>query len=480
MSIIISILGFSFLVFIHELGHFIFARLTGMKVEKFSIGFGPAIYSFGKETVYQIALFPFGGFVQIKGLTPEPDAGRERRETPPLKDLADLEREWGGEGQVFSPVEDFDEAVEKSEARGAHGFELDAEYEREALLSETDEERAQREAEALEGSFLSKSLWSRFLVVSGGPLFNVIFTFLVFGGMFAAHSAFNFQGHPSTSLVIDEVSGAAAAAGLKSGDVLISIDGEPIERFSTLRQRTINSEGKALAITIARPPQSELRAYTTQDLYQECTQGLRKYSAEQESAEKREKITEERIHEFCEPRQGLILYKGTSVASWERLTFSITPENRAEEGETPLYRLGVAPARDRFGGDSLWGNTKLAWGEVVYIVEMMGTKIYRAIKGEETVEVASVVKITAISADTVKRGNEWFIQFLAFLSLNLAFLNLLPFPALDGGRLIFLGIEALTRRPVPPKIEMMVHAFGILILLTLTVWVTAKDIFSLL
>ena len=143
-------------------------------------------------------------------------------------------------------------------------------------------------------------------------------------------------------------------------------------------------------------------------------------------------------------------------------------------------RIGVAPARDRFGGDSLWGNTKLAWGEVVYIVEMMGTKIYRAIKGEETVEVASVVRITAISADTVKRGNEWFIQFLAFLSLNLAFLNLLPFPALDGGRLIFLGIEALTRRPVPPKIEMMVHAFGILILLTLTVWVTAKDIFSLL
>ena len=90
-----------------------------------------------------------------------------------------------------------------------------------------------------------------------------------------------------------------------------------------------------------------------------------------------------------------------------------------------------------------------------------------------------MVKITAISADSIKRGHDWFINFLAFLSLNLAFLNLLPFPALDGGRLIFLGIEAVTRRPVPAQIEMAVHAFGIIVLLALTLWITTKDIVSL-
>lgn len=479
MSIIISILGFSFLVFIHELGHFLFARLTGMKVEKFSIGFGPAIYRFGKDTVYQIALFPFGGFVQIKGLTPETSSEPER---PRPQNLEELERAWGAQGEVFAPVEDFDDAVKRSESGDA------APLAEEQLFIETEEERAQREAEELEGSFMSKSLWSRFLVVSGGPLFNVIFTFLVFGGMFAAHSAFNFKGHPATSLVIDEVDGAAARAGMLPGDVLLAVNDEPIKGFGVLRQRTIDSEGEALKITVARPPTPETRAFAKGDLHQECLDTLRAHNEKVKAQDpnapqpkvKLRAISEEKIDEACNPQVGLILYRGVSEPDWERVDFTVKPENRAAEGERPRYRIGVTPARDRFGGEGLIGNSALAWGEVVYIVEMMSDKIMKGIRGEETVEVASVVKITAISADTVKRGNEWFLQFLAFLSLNLAFLNLLPFPALDGGRLIFLGIEALTRRPVPPRIEMMVHAFGILILLTLTVWVTAKDIFSLM
>ena len=108
MSVIISILGFSFLVFIHELGHFIFARMTGMKVDKFSIGFGPALYKFGKDTVYQIALLPFGGFVQIKGLAPEPGQGPESTpQTNKPKNLAELMDEWEHDG-VFSPVEEYE------------------------------------------------------------------------------------------------------------------------------------------------------------------------------------------------------------------------------------------------------------------------------------------------------------------------------------------------------------------------------------
>ena len=175
MSIIISILGFSFLVFIHELGHFLFARLTGMKVEKFSIGFGPAIYQFGTDTIYQIALFPFGGFVQIKGLTPEPTPQKPTPSMP--QDLAALEREWGG-GQVFAPVEDFDDAFSRSQ-RDFDSEEY-AQNQEDDLLAETEEERLQREAEALEGSFMSKSLWARFLVVSAGPVFNALFTLIVF------------------------------------------------------------------------------------------------------------------------------------------------------------------------------------------------------------------------------------------------------------------------------------------------------------
>jgi len=466
VSIVISILGFSFLVFIHELGHFLFARLTGMKVEKFSIGFGPAIYQFGTDTIYQIALFPFGGFVQIKGLMPEPKT--PPASPPPPQDLAALERDWGV-GQVFAPVEEFDGTL-------THHQQGNPDQPEEVLFAETEEERLEREAEALEGSFLSKSLWARFLVVSAGPIFNALFTLMVFGVMFAAQSAFNFQGNQSPSLVIGEVNGAAQRAGLTSGDVLLSVNDEPLKEFYTLRNQTINSQGNPLKIMIARPPQQEIRRYSTHNLHQECVESFKQY---QSSSKTKKTISDEEIKHHCEPRKGLLLYRGIDAEEWPRHTFTITPENKAPQGETPLYRLGIAPERDRFGGEGLWGNTRLAWGEVVHLVQMMSSKIFKAIKGEEAVEVASVVKITAISADTVKRGNEWFIQFLAFLSLNLAFLNLLPFPALDGGRLIFLGIEALTRRPVPPRLEMMVHAIGILMLLVLTLWVTAKDIFSL-
>ena len=454
MSFIIAVLGFGFLVFIHEFGHFLLARLTGMKVEKFSIGFGPALYQVTRgDTVYQLALLPFGGYVQIKGLSPEPGSGKSqpRRQAP--TDLADLEREWSRADGAFSPIEDFDQAVE------------DAEHH--PLDAETAEEREAREAEEREGSFVSKPLWARFLVVSAGPAFNALFTLIVFAAMFASQSAFSLQDLRLSSLVINETSGPAAEAGLRGGDVLVAVGDEPVDSFFTLRDKTIKSGGTPLRITVARPPSETDRHYATENLYERCLSQVSEKSAQASS-------------EPCEKMKGITIYRGIAKEDWERVEITVTPENLAAQGESARYRIGVAPEWERFGGDGLWVSTMLGWQETVHLVKMMGRKIVRGIKGEESVEVASVVKITAISVDTVKMGNEWFINFLAFLSLNLAFLNLLPFPALDGGRLIFLGIEAISRRPVPPKVEMIVHGFGIMVLLILTLWVTTKDILSLL
>ena len=134
----------------------------------------------------------------------------------------------------------------------------------------------------------------------------------------------------------------------------------------------------------------------------------------------------------------------------------------------------------RYGTNDLWTSLVVASKESINLIYVLAQKIQGGLQGAEEVEVSSVVKITAISADTVKMGNEWFFNFLAFLSLNLAFLNLLPFPALDGGRLIFLGVEAISRKPVPPRLEAVLHGFGVLILIFLMIWITAKDILSLL
>ena len=156
MSVLIAILGFGLLIFVHELGHFLFARLTGMKVDVFSIGFGPRLYHIERgETIYQLALLPFGGYVKIRGLAPEPEEQGESEEArlqPAIargvRNLSDVERDWGLEG----PFEASDELKAK----------LGVSREEPEVASTSPVEQTPEE-----GSFQSKSLLSRFLVVAG-------------------------------------------------------------------------------------------------------------------------------------------------------------------------------------------------------------------------------------------------------------------------------------------------------------------------
>ena len=444
MSVLIAILGFGFLIFVHELGHFLFARLTGMTVEVFSIGFGPSLYSVQRgDTVYQLALLPFGGYVRVKGLAPRDDAPREG--AAPARTLSDVEREWGLEEGSF---EASDELKERLAGGGREGR----------------EEQEPREEDAA-GSYQSKPLWARALMVGGGPLFNVLFTIAAFWGLLATGQALSVLEVRSPSLTFKEVGGAAAAAGVRAGDVLLAIDNEPVSSFSELKRRTVGSEGREMLLSLARPPAGAAAPVTEEPVVDLCLRAGSALSAA---------TGEERAAE-CARFEGVTRYRRGAGDEWERLTIAVTPEQRGG-----AYLLGLTPELDRFGGDGVGRSLSLAARESGGLMESMYQQLAGALRGTEQVEVASVVKITAISADTVKMGNEWFINFLAFLSLNLAVLNLLPFPALDGGRLIFLLIEAVSRRPVPPRVELLVHAFGVVLLVTLTLWVTMKDILSLL
>lgn len=446
MSVLIAILGFGLLVFVHELGHFIFARLTGMKVDVFSIGFGPSLYQIERgETIYQIALLPFGGYVKIRGLSPEPSEEPEdasdgaRAIEQGARTLSDVEREWGLEG----PFEASDALKAKL---GKHRGSLES----------------SEQVEHGEGSFQSKSLFARFMVVAGGPLFNIFFTMIAFGGLLVSFSALSVLKVRSPSLAIREVSGVARQAGLQVGDVLISVNGSELKNFEELKTFTRNSKGEALSVLIARPPQGIEAEYQASDFYQDCLKANHPTGIDLET--------------LCTRFKGVTRLQQRVDKTWERLSYQLTPKEISDG----IFMIGVTPELDRFGTESVWRALSLASIESLELMHMMYEKLIGAARGREEVEVASVVKITAISADTVKMGSEWFINFLAFLSLNLALLNLLPLPALDGGRLIFLGIEAISRRPVPPRIEMFVHAFGVIFLIALTLWVTAKDVLSLM
>ena len=366
MPVLVAILGFSILIVVHELGHYLVARATGMRVLKFSVGFGPAILSVQRGgTVYQLAAFPIGGFVQVAG------------------------------------------------------------------MGTANEDRAP-------GSYLDRPLWARAAMVAAGPLFNFGFAWLVYLYLFSTFNAVTYEWQREPTAAVRAVHGAAEAGGMLPNDIVESVNGQPIVSFSDLQKATGELGGAPMSIVVARPPDGLRPALTPFDTGK--VPGLR----------------------FAVPRP---------ADDWERVTLTIKPEE-TEKG----YLLGVSPDFARFGAANIGVAARFATTETWTVFVAIGRTIERWIAGTEKAQVASVVKITEIGADTVRMGQEWFLNLLALLSINLGLLNLLPFPALDGGRLVFIGIEAIARRPVPRGVEMAIHAVGMLVLLGLMVVVMAGEI----
>ena len=188
MSIVIAIIGLGLLVLVHEFGHYIAARLCGMHVLRFSIGFGPALLKIQTQSgmLWQIALLPLGGFVQVEGM---------------------------GDDEGDSP-----------------------------------------------GSYKKRPLWQRAAMVAAGPMANLLFASAIYFVLFASFQASNIGGVPSlTSNVIASVEGAAEAAGIKAGDMIIAINGQKVARFLDIRKAVGANE--TLQIELVRAPEGEKITY---------------------------------------------------------------------------------------------------------------------------------------------------------------------------------------------------------------------------
>ena len=376
MPIIITLLGISFLILVHEFGHYLLARMVGMRASKFSVGFGPSVLKIeGKDTVFQLGLFPVGGYVQLSGLN-------------------NMESD------------DDDQVGELFDGR----------------------------------DYADRPIWQRFLVIAAGPLFNFAFAVIAYALLFGSFNAVTYDWKRSPTLVIKNVSGPAKEAGLRSEDVMLSLNGESLKGFGHLRDLVGQSNGAAIRIEVARSPDGK-------------PPPVKRSETELE---------------------GLFAARPIVPASWARQTVTVSGET------TPKgVRLGIEPHVMRFGTESWWTAFTLGvaetWTVTKRVCELLGDKL----RGSDEVEFASIVKITTVGADTVRMGAEWFLNLLALLSVNLGLLNLLPIPALDGGRLVFIGIEAVSRRAVPRKIEAVVHGVGMLLLMGFIVFIMLKEILDL-
>lgn len=355
VTIIAFILILSVLVLIHELGHFLVAKKLGIKVEEFGFGFPPRVW--GKkigETIYSINLLPVGGFVKLFG---EDSAG-------------------GG-------------SVKKTKNDNL-------------------------DSKNLKRAFFARPIWQRFSVVVAGVVMNFILAVVIIAYLFGTQGV----ALPTGNVRVTEVlkNSPAAEAGLKTGDVITSLNGKKL----TSTEKFISDVKKSLGEEI---------------------------TLEVESDGKTSEV-------------------------------KLTPRETYPKGEGPVG-VGISDIEVKkypwyeapfFGTLEV---LKFSWLIVSGLGQMIADLIFRGIQPKG---VAGPVGVAQLTGQAVSYGVNATLWFAALLSINLAVLNVLPIPALDGGRLFFIVIEFVTRRKINPKYEGYAHAAGLAILLTLMAVITIFDI----
>lgn len=366
ITLIVFFLVLSVLVLVHELGHFVAAKIAGIKIEEFGFGLPPRI--FGKkigETVYSINWLPIGGFVKLFG-------------------------------------EDEADAAPSPERRGP------------ALL-------AGKQGEVMGRAFYQKPKLVRALVLCAGVSMNFLLAVLIISYIFT-------QGVlvPTDRVTIKKISqnSPAQEAGLKIGDVILKVNDKSIKTPDELTAYAKKFLGKKVTLEISRCP-----------------------------------------NQICQISQISLIPRLKAPAGEGAMGVAIS--NLAEK-KYPWYQAPFSGTVEAFkiSGLMIMEIGKVLWKLVTF----------QAVGGE----VSGPLGIAQATGEAVKFGPAAVLQLMGLLSLNLAVVNILPFPALDGGRLLFVVIEGVIGKKVRPALERAAHQIGMIILLGLIILVTVNDILQIL
>ncbi len=284
---------------------------------------------------------------------------------------------------------------------------------------------ADASAEEREGSFHHAALWKRALIVFAGPATNILLTLAIFASFFA------FYGKPvpadaEQQLAVAEFAeiSPARAAGIEIGDRIVAVEGERMADFRDVQDAIMLYPGRTLDITVERDGAEQVFAVPVRSVE-------------------------------MEDRFGNISNVGMIGIASGASAFEFEPQG-------VISSLGLAVDHS------------------IGIVDMMVTGIGQIFTGERSVkELGGPVKIAKFSGEQLSLGGMAFINFVALISLNLAFINLLPIPALDGGHLAFYAAEAVRRKPVGPRGTEVAYRAGVALVLMLMVFVTINDLVHL-
>jgi regulator of sigma E protease len=437
------------LIFVHELGHFMTAKSVDIEVPRFSIGFGPRILGFKRgETEYVISLLPLGGYVKMAG------------------------------------TEDM-EVIE-----GA------------ATVNDTGTDIPVTERVPGPRDFDAKSLPARALVISAGVLMNLLFAFLLFS---VRGAVWGVPADPGTTL------GGATEERLPAGALALS-QVTPGMRVTAVNDREVTTRRQLdVALATARAGDAQLHFEGGQTIAFQIPKEdslRRNLIVALEPLIATPPVVEQIVkgdpadEGGMKPGDRIVAVDGQPITDWSQLVnaiehsagkpLAITVERGSQQ--VPLTVTPRADARDgvTFGRIGI-GRTSVA--EVTKKTGIIGSIGHGATETWESVKstvdflvgmasgrqsprnVGGPIMITQLSGQFARLGLKAFLYFMAMLSVNLAVLNMLPIPVLDGGHLVFLGIEAIRGgRPLSMQWRMRFTQVGFVMIVGIMVWAIGNDL----
>ncbi|WP_017753792.1 RIP metalloprotease RseP [Calidifontibacillus oryziterrae] len=418
-TVIAFVIIFGALVFFHEFGHLVFAKRAGMLCREFAIGFGPKVFSFRwNETLYTIRLLPFGGFVRVAGEDPE---------------LVEIKPGYNI-GLLFNSEEKVTKIIvnNKSKYQNAKVIEVEnidlvhrlfiSGYEQDEDVLQTFQVHEQAmlvvddqetQIAPYNRQFASKTVTQRFLQIFAGPAMNFVLAFVLFIVLGSL------VGTPVKEPILGELTtdGSAIDSGLKQGDRVLMI--KDSKQTGWDEANVINNWDEMVDII-------EISAK--------------------------------------EPLQFLVNRNG------EKLQFEVTPKPREMDG---TGFIGVYPTVEK----SVFGSIQYGFEQTYFWTKEIIFGLGKLITGQFTIDdLSGPVGIYSLTDQVAQSGIYNLIRWAALLSINLGIINLLPLPALDGGRLTFITIEAVRGKPIDPQKEGIVHFIGFALLMLLMLVVTWNDI----
>lgn len=437
------------LVFVHELGHFLTAKWTGMRADVFALGMGPRLFgwnrhtgfTFGKlpadldlgpDTDYRICAFPVGGYVKILGMIDE-----------------SFDTEFVGK-------------------------------------------------EAQPWEFRSKKNWQKAIVLVAGVVMNLLLAIAVF---WALPLAFGREDMATTTVGWVEPGTVAFSSGLERGDRIVDIDGKPVSVWSDVTQSLgLDEQTGARSITLVRNGETMKKTMSSRDIVRGLASGsgIGLYPDGW-------RVNIDAVVSY-KPADKAGIKPGDVILAVDSTAINAVPQLQRvlrlragkpvtvhiERGDTTMpltmtvgadSTIGVQIGQTYIGervttSYGVFESLSMAVDEVTRTVGLIGASVMHVIRGDVAVRQSfgGPIQIAKMASRSQDAGAEPFLRFMALISISLAVMNLLPLPGLDGGHLLFVGIEAVIRRELPTQFKIRVQQIGFVLLLLLMAFVFYLDL----